>query len=77
MMRLRSSEMKTSFELDVSAEDLKLESHPFEVFGWGGVAAVEVVAGGSWDLAEDARPGVFDGAVGLFAVKDFVLAGSV
>ncbi len=45
--------------------------------GWGGVAPVEVVVGGRRDLAEDAGPSVFDRAVSFFAVKDFVLAGSV
>lgn len=66
-----------AFQVDVSAEDLELEGHPGEVFGWAGVAAVEVTVFGSGDLAEDAGPSVFDSAVGFLAVEDFVLARAV
>ena len=66
-----------AFKFDVAAEDFQLESHAGEVFGWGGVAAVEVAVNYARDLAEDSGPSVFEGAVALFVVKDFVFAGVV
>ena len=66
-----------TFELDVTAEDLKLEGHPFEIFRRGGVATVQAIISRGGNLAVDAGPCVLNCAIAVFAVKDLVLASAV
>lgn len=66
-----------TFKVDVAGEDLDVQGHANEIFGWRGIPAIQTAIHGDGYLAIDSRPGALDGPVVGFPVENLVLAGVI